>query len=547
MTAVHDNAIDTSTIIAPTADASVENTGGHAFIAFNTPAGTDLDTRLGGHGWRAHLVSGGELTDWHDAVVGFLATPQSPDRAVLLGYGPAGPAVVEFADRHPERVEAVIVLAQRTDPDFGDLTCPALSVTAKEPDAVASVIIRFLAGLRQRVSDPVPRPAPPPMLTPVLLNDPEVTQRLRETGPVHRVNAPGVATSWILTGHDVTTRVLADPRLVGEVEMTAGFRLQSTGSGVSHRGEQDLVTIDGAEHARLRRLVGRYLTPARVEALRPRIQRETDALLDALPTDGPVNLLRHFALPLPIIVLCELFGFPVSDRGYIHEWLVERMTRIPPEAHTDIDDYLRARIAERKQSTSDDLLGCVVDTEGPALIDNDLISVARLLMVAGHRAPTTLLANGIAALLRHRDQWQRIVADPSLVVPAVEELLRFVTPFPVGLARHTAAPIKIDDIRVPRDDLVSASLVAANRDPAVFTDPDEFDIRREPNPHLAFGHGHHHCLGAALARAEAQVAIGTLARRFPDLTLAEDSRSLQYRQSRVRYLLELPVVLRPCG
>lgn len=547
MTAVHDNTIDTPTIMAATADVSVESAGDHVFVAFNAPAGTDLGTRLGGHGWRVHLVSVAEPTDCHDAVVDFLATPQSPDRAVLLGYGAAGPAVVEFADRHPERVEAVIVLTPLTEPDFGDLTCPTLTVTAMEPDAVASAIVRFLAGLRQRVSDPVPRPAPPPMLTPVLLNDPEVIQQLRETGSVHRVRAPGVATSWILTGHEVTTRVLADPRLVGEVEMTAGFRLQSAGSGVSHRGEQDLVTIDGAEHARLRRLVGRYLTPARVEALRPRMQRETDALLDALPTDEPVNLLGQFALPLPIIVLCELFGFPAPDRSYIHEWLVERMTQIPPDAHPDIDDYLRARIAERKQTTSDDLLGCVVDTEGPALVETDLISVARLLMVAGHRAPTTLLANGIAALLRHRDQWQRIVADPALVVPAVEELLRFVTPFPVGLARHTAAPVKIDNIRIPRDDLVSASLVAANRDPAVFTDPDEFDIGREPNPHLAFGHGHHHCLGAALARAQAQVAIGTLARRFPNLTLAEDGRTLQYRQSRVRYLLELPVVLRPGG
>jgi cytochrome P450 len=283
-----------------------------------------------------------------------------------------------------------------------------------------------------------------------------------------------------------------------------------------------------------------------VEALRPRIQRETDALLDALPTDEPVDLLRRFALPLPIIVLCELFGFPAPDRGYIHEWLAERMTRIPPDAHADIDDYLCARIAERKQTTSDDLLGWVVDAEGPALADTDLISAARLLMVAGHRAPTTLLANGVAALLRHRDQWQRIVADPSLVTPAVEELLRFVTPFPVGLARHTTAPVQVDNTRIPEGDLVSASLVSTNRDPAVFEDPDVLDVGREPNPHLAFGHGHHHCLGAALARAQAQVAIGTLTRRFGGLTLAEDGRTLQYRQSRVRYLLELPVVLRPC-
>lgn len=541
MTAVHDNAIDTPTITAVSEDRAAY----HDLVVFNAPADTDLEKKLGGHGWHVHMVSTDRVTDRRGTVADFLATPHSPDRAVLLGYGAAGPAVLEFADRHPERVVGVVVLAPTTAPDPGDLCCPTLTVTATRPDAAVPAIVGFLAGLRRRVSDPVPRPAPPPMLTPVLLNDPDVIERLRENGPVHRVHAPGVATSWILTGHEVSTRVLADPRLVGDVEMTAGFRLQSADSGVTHRGEQDLVTIDGEEHARLRRLVGRYLTPARVEALRPRMQRETDALLDTLPTDEPVNLLPRFALPLPIIVLCELFGVPVSDRGYIHEWLVERMTQIPPGAHTDVDDFLLALIEERKRTSSDDLLGWVVDAEGPALVEDDLISAARLLMVAGHRAPATLLANGIAALLRHREQWRRIVADPALVVPAVEELLRFVTPFPVGLARHTAAPVGVGDTRIPEDDLVSASLVAANRDPAVFPDPDVFDVGRDPNPHLAFGHGHHYCLGAALARAEAQVAIGTLARRFPDLSLAEDGRTLQYRQSRVRYLLELPALLGP--
>ncbi|MFF4775871.1 cytochrome P450 [Microtetraspora fusca] len=526
-----------------------------AVVILNRGAGSGrLEDELAGSGWRVHLadVPAGDLAGCVERVGDVLAAPDSPDRAVLLGYGEVGRAALELADRHPERVAAVVAM----DPEgvsgaqvvsVVDPYGSALTFSAAAPSMMVATVVSFLKELARRIDPRMDRHAPPPArlrtLTPVLLNDSGVLGRMREAGPVHRIDAAGMATSWVLTGHRAATATLADPGLVADVAITPGFRLQSP--AFPHKGERDLITIDGGEHVRLRRMVGRYLTPKRVEVLRPRMQREADALLDALPRHEEIDLIARFALPLPVIVLCELLGVPRRDRGYIHEWLVERMRAAPPGAHSDIDDYLRDLIELRKARPSDDLLGWVVEAAGKRLDAEALVAAARLLMVGGHRAPTTLLANGVAALLRDRDQWTRLVQDPGLLVPAVEELLRFVTPFPVGLARHTSGRIEVGGRRIPEGDLVAASLVAANRDPSVFADPDVLDVGRVVNPHLSFGYGHHYCLGAALARAQAQIAIGTLATRFPRMDFARGFASLHFRQSRVRYLLGLPVVLEP--
>ncbi|MCC5578515.1 cytochrome P450 [Microtetraspora sp. AC03309] len=513
----------------------------------------DLVDEFTGRGWQVWVagISSDDLSTCIEEITDFLAAPESPDRAVLLGRGAAGAAAAEVADRHPERVIAVVVAGEPRgdDPapgdDVADPPCPVLLLSTADPREVVSATDALLAGPDRRTGAPAPPPARLQALTPMRLNDPDAVGQLREMGSVHRINAASVAASWLVTGHEATTTLLADPRLVGEVEITAGFRLQSDDPALAHRGELDLITISRREHARLRRLVERHLTPVRVEALRPRIQREVDALLDTVPSHEVIDLLHAFAYPVPVVVLCELFGVPEKDRGYLYEWIVERLASPPPKAHGDIDDYLRALIAARRDRPSDDLLGWIVEAEGDRLSEEDLVSAARFLMVNGHRAPTTMLASSVAALLRRRDRWERLVADPALVPTAVEELLRIITPFPVSIARHVAAPIETGGERLPEGDLLVASLVAANRDPSFFTDPDMLDIGRKDNPHLAFGHGHHHCLGAELARAQLQIALGTLVRRFPDMELARDSGSLHYRQSSVRYLLGLPVVLEP--
>ncbi|GAA0848376.1 cytochrome P450 [Streptosporangium amethystogenes subsp. fukuiense] len=556
MATVANGVIGALSVTASKDDKSTQGAGGRVLMIVNRGAGSErLEDEFTGRGWQVRMtgVPAGDLDACIGGITDFLAAPDSPDRAVLLGYGAAGSAAMEVADRHPERVAAVVVVGSPSDgsPASGDsapdLLCPVLVLSTAAPETVIPALVPFLTDLDRQAGEAgahLKAPARLPVLTPAIFNDPDALRQWRELGPIHRVNASGMATSWLLTGHEATTTTLAGPGLTGDAEITAGFRLQSADPALAHQGELDLITIEGQEHARLRRLIERHLTPRRVEALRPRIQRETDALLDAIPAHEVIDLLPTFAYPLPVAVLCELFGVPEQDRGYIHEWILERLVSPPPKAHSDIDDYLRALIAARKNRPSDDLLGWVVEAERDGLSEEDLISAARFLMVNGHRAPTTVLASGVAALLR-RGQWKRLVDDPTLIVTAVEELLRLITPFPVGIARHVTVPIDVEGTPIPKGDLLSASLVAANRDPSFFTDPDLLDIERASNPHLSFGHGHHHCLGAELARAQTQIAIGTLARRFPDMELARDSQSLHYRQSSVRYLLGLPVVLEP--
>ncbi|NBM20555.1 cytochrome P450 [Streptomyces sp. GC420] len=513
-----------------------------------------LATDAARQGWEVRVVDTPveDRSRCVDAVADFLASPQSPDRAVLLGVGEAGPAVFEIADRHPERATAVVALDAEvrppTDGDFPELPCPTLVLPPGDPadthQAALAAVGPFLAGLGVPSRAPGGCPVRPPALTPLLLHEPEPMRQLSEAGPVYRLSAPGTTPTWIVTGHRAARTVLADPRMRGDAEMTAGFRLQPAELAAAHLGDADTITIDAREHDRLRRLVERHLTPGRVHALRARVQHLTDALLDRVPSGGEeVDLVRSFATPLPVAVLCELFGIPESDRGYIHDWLVRRIPSPPPRVHGDIDEYLRGLVAARRERPTDDFLGWVCAAEDDGLVEEDLVPAARLLMVSGCRPTTTLLANGIAALLRHRDQWQRLVDVPGAAAHATEELLRYVTPYPVGIPRRASGPVDVCGVRVPAGHLVAASLVAANRDPSVFTAPDELDIGRTGGRHAAFGHGHHRCLGAALARTETEIAIGTLARRFPGTRLAPGVRDLNYRKNRVRYLLELPVVL----
>ncbi|AJF70163.1 hypothetical protein SVTN_34790 [Streptomyces vietnamensis] len=384
------------------------------------------------------------------------------------------------------------------------------------------------------------------------MHEPSVMRRFAEAGPVHRLASAGSVPTWVVTGYEAARAVLAHPGLRGDTATTAGYRPQPPELASVHPGDADTVTVDAGEHARLRGLVERHLTPQWTDSLLPRLRRVTDGLLDGLPRDREVDLVAAFAVPLPVAALCELLGVPEPDRPYLADWLVRRVPTPPPAAHEDVDAYLAGLVAERRKRPADDLLSRMCE----AVHDEDLIAAARLLLVSGARPTTTLLGNGVAALLADRDRWRLLTGDPDAVAgPVTEELLRRVTPYPVGFARRAVAPVEAAGVRIPAGHRVLASLTAANHDPTVCPanhDPtvcpgehDGPDPGRAPHPHASFGHGRHACLGAGFARAVVRTALGTLAGRFPGLDLAPGTRELHYRRSRVRYLLALPVLLGP--
>ncbi|MFF9853008.1 cytochrome P450 [Streptomyces litmocidini] len=494
--------------------------------------------------------------DWTARLTGFLGAQDSPDRMVLAAEGRACGAVFELADRHPERVVAVVAIAPEPPADVPapGLACPVL-VLPDPDDGSGPAVERFLTELRREPAEeecPVRNRA----LCPADLHEPSVMRRFAAAGPVHRLASPGSVPTWVVTGYEAARAVLADPGLRGDTATTAGYRPQPVGLAAVHPGDADTITVDAGEHDRLRGLVERHLTEEWVDSLLPRLRRVTDGLLDALPRDREVDLVAAFAVPLPVAALCVLLGVPEPDRPYLADWLVRRVPTPPPAAHEDVDAYLGGLVAERRKRPADDLLGRMCAAGGDAVRDEEVVAAARLLLVSGARPTTTLLGNGVAALLARRDRWRLLTGDPDAVAgPATEELLRHVTPYPVGFARRAVAPVDAAGVRIPAGHRVLASLTAANHDPAVMPhDPAAVppagaargpDPGRAPYPHASFGHGRHACLGAGFARAVVRTALGALARRFPGLDLVPGTRELHYRRSRVRYLLTLPVLLGP--
>jgi cytochrome P450 len=298
---------------------------------------------------------------------------------------------------------------------------------------------------------------------------------------------------------------------------------------------ESILGKDGSDHTRLRKLVSRAFTVRRVNELRPSVQRITDDLLARLPghaEDGVVDLLEHFAYPLPITVICDLVGVPERDRPRWREWsraLSEFDPTDPQRMNTTLGemiDHIEAMIAERRATPRDDLLDALIsarDEDGGRLSETELITMVFTLVIAGHETTANLLANGTHALLTHRDQWDALRADPSLLPSAVHEMLRWCGIALVAQLRYATEDIELKGGRVAKGEPVVAVLGATNRDPDVYPEPDRFDITRHHGKpgetHVGFGHGLHYCLGAALARQEGQVAFEALTAAYPNLSL----------------------------
>lgn len=396
-----------------------------------------------------------------------------------------------------------------------------------------------------------------PYADPAFLVDPFPFYReLREQGPVRHVVMANGLEAWLITRYDDVLTAFSDPRLSSDIRDALDPRLldqlPSSERGSLHRS---MLRVNPPAHTRLRRLVSTVFTARRMAQLRPRIQEITDQLLDEVAPAGRADLIEDFALPLPVTVISELLGVPAGDRNGFQEWtntmLAQRPATPDParmqQAWQQMGSYLDALLAAKRADPGDDLLSALTTAtdEQHRLDEEELTAMALLLLVAGYITTVNLIGTGVATLLAHPDQLKLLRDDPELLPTAIEEFLRFDGPVSPGIVRFPTEDIEIGGVTIPRGATVLAATAIADRDPARFADPERLDVARADNPHLAFGHGIHYCLGAPLARLEGQVAIGTVLRRLPNLALAVPYGELQWPVAGLRGPQHLPVTFTP--
>ncbi|HEV8573437.1 MAG TPA: cytochrome P450 [Dehalococcoidia bacterium] len=368
--------------------------------------------------------------------------------------------------------------------------------------------------------------------SPEMMADPYPTYRaLRERGHVQRTSAG----HWIATGYAEVSQLLTDQRF-GEAAGRGGRIRLSRGKREGPQrllGRVDtMLSVDPPEHTRLRRLVSKAFTPRSVQKMRPRIQQIVNELLEKIDEGGKFDLVSELAWPLPVIVIAEMLGIPREDRERFKRWSDAMVATLggdysaldaARQSNEELVEYVSRVIAERRKEPRDDLISRLVAAEerGQTLSEDEMLGTVALLLVAGNETTTHLISNGMLALLRNPTQMARLRDDPSLLPSAVDELLRYTGP--VHTTRRVArADVSLGGAQIRRGEVVIGLLAAANRDPDKYPNPDRLDIGRNPTDHVAFGDGIHFCLGAALARLEGQVTIGTLLQRFPNPRLLDD-------------------------
>jgi cytochrome P450 len=350
---------------------------------------------------------------------------------------------------------------------------------------------------------------------------------LRGEHPEHPVSFDETLGMWNVHGYPEAVELLSDPKTYSSNTARLLPAMKDLTDGA-------LTQLDPPEHNKLRKLVSHAFTPKVVAGLENRIADLTNELLDDVAGQGRMELVADLAYPLPVVVIAELLGVPSSDRHLFKKWvdalfentqqfsmndsaeeqearLTDSRQRIEP-----LIDYLREHTAQRRRVPREDLLTKLVEAEvdGQRLSDVEVVNFANILLIAGHITTTMLLGNTVLCLDAHPDQLARVRADRSLVPHAIEESLRFLSPFAV-LGRVTNEEAELGGQRIPADKLLMVWVAAANRDSRQFPNPDVFDISRDPNPQIGFGRGIHFCLGAPLARLEGRVALNILLDRFP--------------------------------
>ncbi|MFD4857750.1 cytochrome P450 [Streptomyces atratus] len=373
--------------------------------------------------------------------------------------------------------------------------------------------------------------------------------RMRRESPVHR-STQGI---WYLTRYADVEAALGNLRLSNDRDrMTRAYGALGGDlkafSRLTDRLGRVMSNTDPPDHARLRKLANRAFTARRVEALRDGVQRIVDRLIDEAVTAGStMDLIEEVASPLPLSVICELFGIPPEDRPQVNTWF-RRLGRLSEDidkseaAIEQYEEYLARLVRRRRADPGDDLISALVATQAQddRLTDSELLSTCFVLITAGDETTTHLVGNGMLALLRHPDQLARLREDPVLIRTAVDELARYDTPTQ-AIVRVVAEDVGIGGRTLREGELVYLFLASTNRDPERFEDPDRLDLSRPGNRHLSFGNGPHFCLGGPLAKLQAEVAIGTLVRRLPHLRPA-DGAALEWRPNPLqRRLSALPL------
>ncbi|EJQ38836.1 hypothetical protein IEC_01794 [Bacillus toyonensis] len=382
----------------------------------------------------------------------------------------------------------------------------------------------------------------------------EIYKESRKVQPILFVNQIEIGKEWLITRYEDALPLLKDNRL--KKDQANVFPQDTKNMYLSVDNSDHLTThmlnSDPPNHSRLRSLVQKAFTPKMISQLDGRIQRIADDLISEIERKGTLNLVDDYSFPLPIIVISEMLGIPKEDQAKFRIWSHAVITS--PETPEEIKEtekqlsefitYLQYIVDVKRKNPKEDLVSALIlaENEGQKLSARELYSMIMLLIVAGHETTVNLITNTVLALLENPKQLQLLKDNPKLIDSAIEEGLRYYSPVEVTTARWAAEPFQIHDQTIQKGDMVIIALASANRDETVFENPEVFDIMRENNRHIAFGHGSHFCLGAPLARLEAKIAITTLFKRMPELQIKGDREDIKWQGNYLmRSLEELPL------
>ncbi|MFC5286676.1 cytochrome P450 [Actinokineospora guangxiensis] len=377
----------------------------------------------------------------------------------------------------------------------------------------------------------------------------------RRERPVSLVETPNGVRAWLVTRYDDVRAVLADERASRDITRLYAALAAQVGQELTPAPEisHHLANSDPPRHTPLRRAISFAFTTRRVERLRPRIAATVEQILDAVEDEGGADLVPTLAEPLPIITVAQLMGVPDADWPRFLRWsdVVQHTDPTDPNGLLDkntreLSEYMAALIAARRATPADDLLSALVHAEeDKRLTDAEVLSTTFALMVGGNDTTRNLLSGSVAALLAHPGHAARLAAEPELAPQAVEELVRYLSPVNSALQRVTTAELPVGGTTIPAGELVILSLASANRDEEQFPQcPHALDFDRPRTQHVSWGHGVHRCLGSHLAKAQTEIALTALFRRFPDIRLAVPPEKLRYAPGiSVRPLVSLPVTV----